>query len=510
MKCWVQLISLFVAASALASAPQPKFVFPTSSRCLCDTVWNLNYRTNNGALKTFKVDPKNELTNAFNAALNYDGSGNLTNANGGTNAYIYDDENRLIQWYSYQAGAPATDGDLASEFVYDGLGRLRDRWEYVWNEATSPIGASWRWTSTTRYVYDGWRVIQERDTNNTPLVSYTRGSDLSAPLLGGAGGGLEGAGGIGGLLARSHGYASTNGNWYTHNFYHADGKGNVTYLVDSAQALAASYRYDPFGNLISSSGSLASANVYRFSSKEIHVNSGMYYYGQRFYDPNLQRWLNRDPIQEWGGINLYGFVGNNPLSYADPYGNDLFNPFTWFDPPGLQISPNGDMSMPPLPLPDPNTFGAMHGMNTDFMGGQRPGDFVANNAMQAAKDSAMAMAMLTPLGEEEGAAEAAGGLWKALKNKLLKRKCPPKAPKFKDLKAGLDATSRVHGTLPKPNELGRYHPEDLQSLLAQLRQSGQRRIENTANMGSNLGHDARLAEEQQLIQAIEKHLGGGQ
>src|ERR1043166_8006227 len=146
MKCWGPPLLLFVAASALASAPQPKFVFRTSSRCLCDTVWNLNYRTNNGALKTFKVNPKNELTNAFNAALSYDGSGNLTNANGGTNAYIYDDENRLIQWYSYQAGAPATDGDLASEFVYDGLGRLRERWEYVWNEATSPIGASWRWT----------------------------------------------------------------------------------------------------------------------------------------------------------------------------------------------------------------------------------------------------------------------------------------------------------------------------------------------------------------------------
>jgi RHS repeat-associated protein len=56
------------------------------------------------------------------------------------------------------------------------------------------------------------------------------------------------------------------------------------------------YRYDPFGNTISSSGTLASANVYRFSSKEIHVNSGMYYYGYRFYDPNLQRWINRDPI----------------------------------------------------------------------------------------------------------------------------------------------------------------------------------------------------------------------
>src|SRR5205809_628292 len=119
-----------------------------------------------------------------------------------------------------------------------------------------------------------------------------RGCDLS--------GSLEEAGGIGGLLARSHGYSS--GSWTNHNFYHADGSGNVTYLVNSSQSMVASYRYDPFGNTISSSGTLASVNVYRFSSKEIHVNSGIYYYGYRFYDPNLQRWLNRDPIDEGGGI----------------------------------------------------------------------------------------------------------------------------------------------------------------------------------------------------------------
>ena len=161
-------------------------------------------------------------------------------------------------------------------------------------------------------------MIQERDGSNTPLVSYTRGTDLSAPLLGGAGGGLEAAGGIGGLLARSTGYLS--GNWSTHNYYHADGNGNITYLVNSSQALAASYRYDPYGNTISSSGTLASANVYRFSSKEIHANSGMYYYGARFYDPNLQRWLNRDPVGEAGGINLYSFVASDPLNLIDPFG----------------------------------------------------------------------------------------------------------------------------------------------------------------------------------------------
>jgi RHS repeat-associated protein len=110
--------------------------------------------------------------------------------------------------------------------------------------------------------------------------------------------------------------------------------------VDSSQALAASYRYDPFGNTTSSSGTQASANVYRFSSKELHFNSGLYYYGYRFYDPNLQRWLNRDPlgdvgslavatfpeigdsglIESWDSPNLYRFVYNGSVIWVDAYG----------------------------------------------------------------------------------------------------------------------------------------------------------------------------------------------
>src|SRR5688572_23603605 len=79
------------------------------------------------------------------------------------------------------------------------------------------------------------------------------------------------------------------------------------------RASKSNYRYNPFGGTISSSGTLASANTYRFSSKEFHSNSGLYYYGYRWYDPNLQRWLNRDPIFEEGGINLYSFVMNQPI-----------------------------------------------------------------------------------------------------------------------------------------------------------------------------------------------------
>jgi RHS repeat-associated protein len=175
---------------------------------------------------------------------------------------------------------------------------------------TSGSGITWITNSETLYIYDGNRVIQERDGANTPTVSYTRGSDLN--------GTLEGAGGIGGLLARSDGY--TSGSFTNHVYYHADGNGNITYLVKSNQGAAAIYHYDAYGNLLSSSGALANANVYRFSSKEYIASCQLYYYLYRFYSPSLQRWVNIDPIEEDGGINLYTFVSNNPIFNIDYFG----------------------------------------------------------------------------------------------------------------------------------------------------------------------------------------------
>ena len=91
-------------------------------------------------------------------------------------------------------------------------------------------------------------------------------------------------------------------------------------LINAQSAVVASYRYDPFGNLTGISGPLAVSNSQRFSSKEWHGAAGLYYYGYRFYEPNLQRWLNRDPLGEDGGINLYEFCDNDPVNYFDSLG----------------------------------------------------------------------------------------------------------------------------------------------------------------------------------------------
>ena len=297
-----------------------------------DAAWNLNFRTNNGVLGTFSVDGKNQLTSAPDGGCGYDNNGNLIGSAYDDEAkvsmwgYEYDDENQLARLtYSDVPDGGEDPIPLAYwDFRYDGRGRLRERTNYFWSVGSQ----QWTLSGSVRYVYDGMRVIQERNSANTPTVSYTRGDDLS--------GTLEGAGGIGGLLARSVGYSSGTGNWSTHHYYHADGNGNITYLVSGSQTLGASYRYDPFGNTVSSSGGLASANVYRFSSKEIHVNSGLYYYGYRWYAPGLQRWPNRDPIGEAGGFNVYRFVNNDPISQFDPFGQRP-KPTP---PPGMDYDPN--------------------------------------------------------------------------------------------------------------------------------------------------------------------------
>ena len=216
-------------------------------------------------------------------SFTYDANGNLTGD--GRRVFAYDDEDQLISVIVTNAAGSST----KSEFAYDGKFRRRIRKEFVWS-------GSWVQTAEVRYIYDGNQVIQERDGGNLPTLTLTRT-------------GLR-------LLARTDAASGT------HAFFHADGNGNVVVLVNGQQTIVARYTYDPFGNTLSLSGPLATINLYRFSGKEWHSASGLFYFGRRFYDPNLQRWVNRDPIAEAGGLNLYAHCGNAPTSLIDELGLD--------------------------------------------------------------------------------------------------------------------------------------------------------------------------------------------
>ena len=75
--------------------------------------------------------------------------------------------------------------------------------------------------------------------------------------------------------------------------------------------------YGPFGELLRAPGPVAKANPFRFSTKYQDDETDLLYYGYRYYNPSTGRWLSRDPINEDGGLNLYGFAGNNSVNYTD-------------------------------------------------------------------------------------------------------------------------------------------------------------------------------------------------
>ena len=262
------------------------FTFARTNSALIDG----NNTFSNIARSTNSLSVTNTLTVNLpqNIAFKLDSNGNLTNDS--SRSFSFDAENQLTNI--------TVAGQWKTEFVYDGLGRRRIERDYTWS-------GSWVNTNEMRLLYDGLLLVQERDTNNVVRITYTRGLDFSAKLAR--------AGGIGGLLALTDGSGVSS-------FYHTDGEGNVTALLDLGGNVVARYLYDPFGRSIGQWGVLASFNRMRFSSMPRYGASGLVSYPFRDYDPTLQRWITKDRGGERSGINLYGFVYNNPLYYFDPNG----------------------------------------------------------------------------------------------------------------------------------------------------------------------------------------------
>lgn len=94
--------------------------------------------------------------------------------------------------------------------------------------------------------------------------------------------------------------------------------GSVQFSYKTASGQEEHYEYDPFGNLVNSTGTLQQS--YQWSSKEVDSGTGLVYYGYRFYSPTTGRWTNRDPLGEDGGLNVLQFVLNNPIGEFDALG----------------------------------------------------------------------------------------------------------------------------------------------------------------------------------------------
>jgi RHS repeat-associated protein len=274
------------AAYGLAAAADP-VAFPASQTFAYDPAGNRTQAVDDPLTASYQANAVNQysriLVGAAETIPSYDALGNLLEDDRA--AYAWDADIHLLSI------APK-DGGPAAAYRYDALHRRVARLE----------GS----TALTYFVHDGWNVVAEYagSPGSAALAHEVRhvwGEDL--------GGGLQTAGGVGGLLASVR---ASGANWA-----HYDGNGNVVLLTDGAGAASARYAYDAFGRLKSSSGPAAEANRYRFSTKPQERAAALSYYGYRYYAPSHGRWLSRDPLEEEGGVNLYAMSGNDPISKAD-------------------------------------------------------------------------------------------------------------------------------------------------------------------------------------------------
>ena len=224
----------------------------------------------------------------------YDADGNLLTMwhNGELWTYTWDGENRLIK-----AELPTQKVECA----YDYQGRRVSKKTYAKAVGATELTLS----KTEKYLYDGWNCIAVYNADNALQKSYLWGEDLS--------GSLQGAGGVGGLLAE------TNASGTYLPAY--NGNGDVmAYLNAADKSIVAEYHYNAFGGTLYATGAMTEAFAYRFSTKPLDTESNLYYYGYRYYTPDTGRWTSRDPLEEKGGVNIYATVCNNLINLIDILG----------------------------------------------------------------------------------------------------------------------------------------------------------------------------------------------
>jgi Rhs family protein len=147
-----------------------------------------------------------------------------------------------------------------------------------------------------KYLYDGLTPVIERDSAGTTLAVYTRIPD--AP------------GGIGGLISSKNG-----ANTY---YYHDSHLGNVNQITNSTGVIVQTYDYDTFGNVASQTGSLTQA--YKYKTKEASEDTGLIFFGARYYNLLIGRFITPDPLGMVDGPNLYAYCNSDPIDLVDPWG----------------------------------------------------------------------------------------------------------------------------------------------------------------------------------------------
>jgi RHS repeat-associated protein len=207
----------------------------------------------------------------------------VTGTGSGEGSYTYDFNGNLVgaypatlEWDAEDRLRAVVTGALRSEFTYDGLGR---RVRIVEKNGSTV-------TSDKRFLWVGNEIAEERDASGGTVNKRYFSN---------------------GVLIGSSKY-----------FYTKDHLGSIREATDNSGNILARYEYDPYGTRTRVSG--AADADFGFTGHYLHVPSGLYLTKYRAYAPGLGRWISRDPIGERGGINLYGYVENNPSNDVDLLG----------------------------------------------------------------------------------------------------------------------------------------------------------------------------------------------